>query len=141
MNRFVIVDGLPYLLAHGKTYAVRWDDKGFTVGMEVKLASIPSVTHGELAIKAKCAGRLDSIAQQTTPDKQEQEDQEPETPANEAQANQELDEQFNLDGMTVKQLKEYAKEHGIDLGDATKKLDIIAVILNAEDVDSDDPDD
>ena len=55
MNRFVIVDGLPYLLAHGKTYAVRWDDKGFTVGMEVELASIPSVTHGELAIKAKCA--------------------------------------------------------------------------------------
>ena len=63
MSRFVIANGLPYLLAHGKTYAVRWDDKGFTVGMEVKLASIPSVTHGELAIKAKCAGNLDSIGE------------------------------------------------------------------------------
>ena len=61
MNRFVIVDGLPYLIAHGKTFAVRWDDKSFTVGAEVKLASVPSVTHGELAIKAKCTGNLDSI--------------------------------------------------------------------------------
>ena len=61
MSRFVIANGLPYLLAHGKTYAVRWDDNGFTVGAEVKLASAPSVTHGELAIKAKCAGKLDSI--------------------------------------------------------------------------------
>ena len=39
MNRFVIVDGLPYLYADGKTYAVRWDEKGFTVGAEVNLAS------------------------------------------------------------------------------------------------------
>ena len=61
MNRFVIVDGLPYLYADGKTYAVRWSEKGFTVGAEVKLASVPSVTYSELSIKAKCAGRLDSI--------------------------------------------------------------------------------
>lgn len=61
MNRFVIVDGLPYLYANGKTYAVRWDDKGFTVGAEVKLASVPSVTYSELSVKAKCAGHLDSI--------------------------------------------------------------------------------
>jgi len=60
MNRFVIVDGLPFLLANGKTYAVRWDDKGFTVGAEVKLASVPAVTHSEIAVKAKCA-TLDSI--------------------------------------------------------------------------------
>jgi hypothetical protein len=33
------------------------------VGAEVKLASVPSVTHSELAIKAKCAGRLDSIGE------------------------------------------------------------------------------
>ena len=64
MNRFVIVDGLPFLLANGKTYAVRWDEKGFTVGAEVKLASVPFVTHSELAIKAKCAGKLDSIGEQ-----------------------------------------------------------------------------
>ena len=61
MNRFVIVNGLPYLLANGKTYAVRWDEKGFTVGAEVKLASVPSVTHSDIAIKAKCRGNLDSI--------------------------------------------------------------------------------
>lgn len=58
--RFVIVDGLPYLLHNGKTYAVRWDAEGFTVGAEVKLASVPAFTHGELAVKAKCPV-LDSI--------------------------------------------------------------------------------
>jgi hypothetical protein len=61
MNEFVIVDGLPYLYAGGKVYAVRWDDEGFTVGQEVKMDSIPAVTHCELSIFAKCAGRLDSI--------------------------------------------------------------------------------
>lgn len=62
MNRFVIVNGLPYLYADGRTYAVRWDESGFTVGEEVKLKSVPAVTHSELSIKAKCAGNLDSIA-------------------------------------------------------------------------------
>lgn len=61
MNRFIIVDGLPYLYADGKAYAVRWDDKGFTVGAEVKLASAPTVTYSEVSIKAKCAANLDSI--------------------------------------------------------------------------------
>lgn len=61
MNRFIIVDGLPYLYANGKAYAVRWDDKGFTVGAEVKLTSAPSGTYSELSIKAKCAANLDSI--------------------------------------------------------------------------------
>lgn len=61
MNRFVIVDGLPYLSDKGKNYAVRWDEKGFTVGAEVKLKNVPTVTHSELSIKAKCAGKLDSI--------------------------------------------------------------------------------
>lgn len=61
MNRFVIVDGLPYLLHKGKTYAVRWDSEGFTVGTEVKLASVPAVTYSELSIFAKCREHLDSI--------------------------------------------------------------------------------
>ena len=132
MNRFVIVDGLPYLLAHGKTYAVRWDDKGFTVGMEVEMASIPSVTHGELGIKAKCAGRLNSIDVQ----EQEQADQEPETPANETKADQEPEtpEEINLDGMTVKELKAYAEAHNIDLGNTAKKADILEVIKGHGDV-------
>ena len=63
MNRFVIVDGRPFLLAGGKTYAVRWDEKGFTVGAEVKLASVPTVTFSEISILAKCAGKLDSIGE------------------------------------------------------------------------------
>lgn len=63
MNRFVIVDGLPFLLADGKTYAVRWNDEGFTVGTEVLLPSVPTVTHSEIAIMAQCAGRLDSITE------------------------------------------------------------------------------
>ena len=60
MNKFIIVDGLPFLYANGKAFRVRWDDKGFTVGSEVELASEPSVIYPELSIKAKCA-ILDSI--------------------------------------------------------------------------------
>lgn len=60
MNRFIIVNGLPFLYANGKAYKVRWDDKGFTVGAEVELASVPTVTYSELSIKAKCSN-LDSI--------------------------------------------------------------------------------
>ena len=108
MNRFVIVDGLPFLLAQGKTYAVRWDEKGFTVGAEVNLASVPSVTFSELSILAKCAGQLDSI----TPEQQE----------------------GSLSDMTVAELKEYAKAHGIDIGEARKKADIVDAIRHAEDV-------
>ncbi len=60
MNRFIIQDGLPYLYAGGKAYAVRWDEKGFTVGAEVELASVPTTDLSELSVKAKCAV-LDSI--------------------------------------------------------------------------------
>ena len=61
MNKFVIADGLPYLFANGKTFAVRWDSEGFTVGAEVKLASAPSLPMNELSVMAKCAV-LDSIS-------------------------------------------------------------------------------
>lgn len=61
MNRFVIVDGLPFLFSGGKTYSVRWDEKGFTVGAEVNVASVPTYTYSETSVKAKCQGRLDSI--------------------------------------------------------------------------------
>lgn len=61
MNRFIIVDGLPYLYADGKAYAVRWDSAGFTVGAEVKLKSAPTSIYSELSIKAQCANNLDSI--------------------------------------------------------------------------------
>lgn len=72
MNRFIIVDGLPYLYANGKAYAVRWDDAGFTVGAEVELKSAPAAIYNERSIKAKCAACLDSIGA----DKEEQEEQE-----------------------------------------------------------------
>ena len=62
MNRFVIVDGLPYLYANSKVYAVRWDSNGFTVGKEIKLKEVPAETYSELSVKAKCEN-LDSIGQ------------------------------------------------------------------------------
>lgn len=116
MNRFVIVDGLPFLFANGKTYAVRWDDKGFTVGAEVNLASVPSFTYSELSIKAKCK-TLDSISNQ-----------------------EQGEDEFG--SMKVTELKAFADEHGIDLGEATKKADILDVIRQAvgQDVNVDDSD-
>ena len=71
MNRFIIVDGLPYLYANGKAYAVRWDEAGFTVGAEVELKSAPAAIYNERSIKAKCAACLDSIGA----DKEEQPEQ------------------------------------------------------------------
>lgn len=45
--------------------------------------------------------------------------------------NETNEETFNLDGMTVAQLKEFAKENGIDIGEATRKQDIIDAIVAA----------
>ena len=120
MNRFVIVDGLPYLFANGKTYAVRWDEKGFTVGAEVNLASVPSspVTYSDLSIQAKCAGHLNSIDVLR-----------PEAPKQPEEENQEAPD---LESMTIAQLKAYAEDKGIDLGEATKKAEILAVIKGRE---------
>lgn len=125
MNRFVIVDGLPFLLANGKTFAVRWDGKGFTVGAEVKLASVPVVTFSELSIKAKCAGHLDSIGQEQEEDIPEQQQEEQEE---------------DLSEMTLAELKEYAKARDIVLGYARNKSDIIEKIRNAQDVNANDHD-
>lgn len=61
MNRYVIVDGFPYLFKDGKTYAVKWDDNGYTVGAAIKLPDVPNVLHTERAILAKCANHLNSI--------------------------------------------------------------------------------
>ena len=66
MNRFIIVDGLPYLYTDNKAFAVRWDEKGFTVGDEVKLTAIPYPMYSELSIKAKCSV-LDSIGAERKP--------------------------------------------------------------------------
>lgn len=106
MNRFIIVDGLPYLTANGKAYKVRWDEEGFTVGEEAEMDSVPVGSLKEREIKAKCAV-LDSIGEASA------EDAEPESPFPE---------------MTAPELKALAEEKGIDIGDAKKKADIIAVL-------------
>lgn len=55
---------------------------------------------------------------------------------NKQEKNQEEDDddevETPLTEMTVKQLVEYADEKGYDIGDATKKADIIQAILTAE---------
>ena len=62
MQEFIIIDGLPYLYADGKAYAVRWDDEGFTVGGVFKEDISPDdfIKLSELSVKAKCSV-LDSI--------------------------------------------------------------------------------
>lgn len=100
MNRFVIIDGLPFLYANGKIYSVRWDDAGFTVGAEVEKASVPDRTYSELSVKAKCS-ILDSIGKS---------------------------EAEPIEEMTVAELKEYASQNGIDLDGARTKAAILEII-------------
>lgn len=126
MNRFVIVDGLPYLYADGKTYAVRWDENGFTVGAEVHIfVPSPIFTLSELSVKAKCAGRLDSIA--AVRDEQQDEQQTRETEADERQDEQQARE-TELEALTVAELREFAVQRGIALGEAKKKAEILEAI-------------
>lgn len=82
--RFVIVDGLPYLLHNGKTYAVRRDEKGFTVGAEVKLASVPAVTLSDLSVRAKYPNGFDSIGANVRTAAVEQEEDPPKKQAEKA---------------------------------------------------------
>lgn len=66
MSKYVIVNGLPYLYAeNGKTYKVRQDEKGLTIGDEVKFDKMPKKTYTDLSIKAKYHGKFDSIAEAT----------------------------------------------------------------------------
>lgn len=70
MQEFIIIDGLPYLYADGKAYAVRWDDEGFTMGGVFREDIPPGdvIILSELSVKAKCQGRLDSIGSATQPE-------------------------------------------------------------------------
>lgn len=122
MMRFVIADGLPYLLHNGKTYAVRWDEKGFKVGAEVKLASVPTQTLSALSVKAKYPHSLDSIGKPEQPEQTEQKEQEEEPSPEQPEQTE------NLDEMTLNQLKALAEAKGVDLGGARKKADIIRAI-------------
>lgn len=105
MNKFIIVDGLPFLYANGKAYAVRWDEEGFTVGAEVELTEAPVRTYSELSIKAKCAV-LDSIGAAV--------------------------EEVALEEMKLDELKQLAEEKGIKLGTARTKAEIIVKIKATE---------
>lgn len=133
MNRFIIVDGLPYLYAKGKAHAVRWDSAGFTVGAEVKLKSVPAAIYNERSIKAKCAACLDSIGadQEAKPEETpvvEPENKPEETPVVEQV---EPEQEESLDEMTLAELREYAREHDIGLGGARSKADVLEAIKNA----------
>lgn len=129
MNRFIIVDGLPYLFAAGRAYAVRWDEAGFTVGAEVELASVPAVTYSELSVKAKCAEHLNSIDAGQI---KEQVEKPPEEPKAVEETKVEESEAPDFEDMKVADLKKYAEENSIDLGTATKKADIIEAIEEAQ---------
>ncbi|WP_425756242.1 hypothetical protein ACPW7J_02205 [Ihubacter sp. rT4E-8] len=153
MNRFIIVDGLPYLYADGKAYAVRWNEEGFTVGAEVEIAEAPTNIYSELSILAKCAGNLNSIDQEdqhsepeaedaiqedqhSEPEAEDaiQEDQHSEPEAEDAiqedQHSEPEAEEFNK--MKISELKSYAEENGIDLGEAKTKVEIIKAIKAVE---------
>ena len=153
MNRFIIVDGLPFLYANGKAYRVRWDDEGFTVGAEVKLASVPTCVYSEISIKAKCADNLDSI-QDTEPAEEpvqepeevqeaEQEAEQAEEPIQEEKqetspAEEPVQEPEEIQGtkpdfesMKLDELKKYASDNGIALKGARTKAEIIEVINKA----------
>lgn len=129
MNRFVIVDGLPYLLANGKTYSVRWDENGFTVGAEVELASVPTRTYSQLSVLAKCAGHLDSIsAPEATQEQADQVNQQENTEDTEPEQDEQPGEPSALDKMSVKELRVYADTFGINIDGLTKKADILKAI-------------
>lgn len=129
MNRFVIVDGLPYLLANGKTFSVRWNEQGFTVGAEVELTSVPTRTYSELSVLAKCAGHLDSIsAPEATQEMADQENQQETTEDTEPEHDEQPEAPSALDKMSVKELRVYADTFGIDIDGLTKKADILKAI-------------
>lgn len=133
MNRFIIVDGLPYLYANNSAFAVRWDEAGFTVGDAADVPVIPYPVYSEREVKAKCAV-LDSIGaihenqegqESNDLDKTaDQDDQE----GHENQEGQESTEGTAFDEMTLAELKDYAKEHDISLNGARSKAAIIEAI-------------
>lgn len=133
MNRFIIVDGLPYLYANNSAFAVRWDEAGFTVGDAADVPVIPYPVYSEREVKAKCAV-LDSIGaihenqedqdSNDLDDTADHDDQE----GHENQEDQDSTESTAFDDMTLAELKDYAKEHDINLNGARTKAAIIEAI-------------
>lgn len=150
MNKYVLVDGKPYLFADGRAYGVRKNKDGFTVGKAVELPEIPTRTYSELSINAKFQNGYDTI--------EDTDDTPEEAEAFEAVSEEALDEAMGLtadaddivivrdgkdivvpdegpvfepDGMTVAELREYAKDHGIELNGARVRAEIIEAIDKA----------
>ena len=142
---FIIIDGLPYLYAEGKAFKCRFDEKGFTPSQEeVEITEEPAAVYSELEIKAQCQC-LDSIGgaaeeqaeepEEISEDAAEEQAEEPEEiseDAAEEQAEEPEEAADPLAEMTLNELKEYAKQHDIELGSARNKADIIAKITAAE---------
>lgn len=158
MNKYVIVDGKPYLFADGRAYSVRRNEEGFTVGKAVELTEIPTRTYSELSINAKFPSGFDSIGvdNENTPDETDEADAF-EAVSEEAidgvggltadaddivlvrdgkdivipDETDETDEADALDKLSVAELREYAKEHGYGLKGARTKPEILEAIHNA----------
>lgn len=133
MNRFIIVDGLPYLYANNSAFAVRWDEAGFTVGDAADVPVIPYPVYSEREVKAKCAV-LDSIGAihenqkgQDSNDLDKTADHDDQD-GHEDQEGQDSTEGTAFDDMTLAELKDYAKEHNISLNGARTKAAIIEAI-------------
>ena len=127
---FIIIDGLPYLYAEGKAFKCRFDEKGFTPSQEeVEITEEPAAVYSELEIKAQCQC-LDSIG--GAAEEQAEEPEEISEDAAEEQAEEPEEAADPLAEMTLNELKEYAKQHDIELGSARNKADIIAKITAAE---------
>ena len=133
MNRFIIVDGLPFLYANGKAYAVRWDDKGFTVGAEVELASVPTRTYSEISIKAKCRILEEPEEKQEAEQVVEPEAEQDKEPEEKQEAEQvvEPEKKPAFEDMKLDDLKKYASDNGIALKGARTKAEIIEAIKSA----------
>lgn len=146
MNKYVIVEGKPYLFADGRAYSVRRNSEGLKVGKAVELPSIPTRTYSELSINAKFPDGFDTIGEEVTEDEEEAFEAVTETAiagtvgvsANEddiviARDGKDLvipDEAaiFEPGEMTVAELREYAKEQGIELNGARTKAEIVTAI-------------
>ena len=127
---FIIIDGLPYLYAEGKAFKCRFDEAGFTPSQEeVEITDEPVEVFSELEIKAQCQC-LDSIG--GAAEEQAEEPEEISEDAAEEQAEEPEEAADPLAEMTLNELKEYAKQHDIELGSARNKADIIAKITADE---------
>lgn len=152
MNKYVIVGGKPYLFADGRAYSVRRNDEGLTVGKAVELPEIPTRTFSELSINAKFPEGFDSIEEEdeNTPEEADTFEAVSES-AIEGTVGLSADSEdivivrdgkdivvqnespeFVPDEMTVAEMKEYAREHGIELNGAKTRNEIIEAINNVD---------